>query len=135
MGDFNINLLKHGQHLPTSEFLDLITSNGLLPQITNPSCITSRSQTPIDNTFINKSDGQLISGNITTSISDHLPQFLLIEYEQRTKNKTTINLTKRNYKNFDKENFILDLLAIDWEQTLELNKKSVNHSFNNFFKV
>ena len=50
------------------------------------------------------------------------------------KNKTKINLTIRNYKNFDKENFILDLLAIDWEQTLELNKKSVNQSFNNFFQ-
>ena len=95
MGDFNINLLKHGQHLLTSEFLDLITSNGLLPQITNPSRITSRYQTLIDNIFINKSDGQLISGNITTSISDHLPQFLLIEYEQRTKKQ---NKNQPNHK-------------------------------------
>ena len=50
--------------------------------------------------------------------------------QKKTKN---INITKRNFKNFDKENFILDLLAIDWDETLNLNKKNVNHSFDSLF--
>ena len=32
----------------------------------------------IDNIFSNRFDPSFISGNITTSISDHLPQFLLV---------------------------------------------------------
>ena len=37
-----------------------------------------RSKTLIDNIFSNSVNSSYISGNITTSISDNLPQFLLI---------------------------------------------------------
>ena len=36
MGDYNINLLKHSTHNPTSEFLDLMFSNSFIPLKTNP---------------------------------------------------------------------------------------------------
>ena len=36
-------------------------------------------------------------------------------------------------KNFDRENFILDYLAIDWEHTLQPADNNVNNSMEQFF--
>ena len=134
MGDFNINLLKHNQNTQTAEFLDNMTSNGLIPQITNPTRITVKSKTIIDNIFTNITHNKL-AGNITTSISDHLPQFLLIEYEHLKRKQNKQNISKRNFKNFDKENFILDLLDINWDITLKTNQGNVNFSFDALLKT
>ena len=46
-----------------------------LNQITLPTRITEKMATFIDNILINSNALNCISGNITTSISDHLPQF------------------------------------------------------------
>ena len=42
------------------------------------------------------------------------------------------NVYKRDTKNFDRENFILDMLNIDWHSVTELHKGDPNHSFNTF---
>ena len=114
MGDFNINLLKHNINSQTAEFLDNMTSNGLIPQVTNPTRITLKSKTLIDNIFTNITVNK-IAGNITTSISDHLPQFLLIEYEHHNNKQYKPKIFKRNFHKFDKENFMLSLLDINWK--------------------
>ena len=111
-----------------------MTSNGLIPQITNPTRITVKSKTIIDNIFTNITHNKL-AGNITTSISDHLPQFLLIEYEHPKRKQNKQNISKRNFKNFDKENFILDLLDINWDITLKTNQGNVNFSFDALLKT
>ena len=43
-----------------------------------PTRITSHSNTPLDNIFSNIIDPDIISGNLTNTISDHLPQFSII---------------------------------------------------------
>ena len=43
MGDFNLNLLNHHCHQPTSEFLDIMYSHMLFPLITRPFRVTSYS--------------------------------------------------------------------------------------------
>ena len=94
--------------------------------------ITSNSHTLIDNIFsnsLNFSDG--ISGNLTISISEHLAQFLLIP-EQLPKIPKKQNRLKSNTKNFDHENFILDLLNIDWTDVININQNDANSSFNSF---
>ena len=73
LGDFNINLLNYNVHNPTNEFLDSLASNSFLPYILQPTRITSHSKTLIDNIFRNMPDS--VSGNLTATISDHLPQF------------------------------------------------------------
>ena len=132
LGDFNINLLNHDQDNLTSEFINLITTGSLLPTITKPTRVTSRSKTLIDNIFINDTFDNLISGNITTSISDHMAQFLLKTTTYPTMPKTTPLVYKRNYNNFNKEHFLLDILEVNWDAHLFSEHNDVNNSIQKF---
>ena len=78
LGDLNMNLLKYNDHQPTNEFLESLTSNSFLPYILQPTRLTSHSKTLIDNIFSNVISYEVISGNITATISDHPPQFLFV---------------------------------------------------------
>ena len=77
LGDFNINLLNYDIHSPTNEFLDSFSSHYFLPHILQPSRVTTNSKTLIDYIFSNIAVPNIISGNLTASTSDHLPQFLV----------------------------------------------------------
>ena len=78
-GDFNLNLLNYAINIETSEFLESVFSNNFTPQINLPTRITGSSSTLIYNILINAQENVYTSGNLTTSISDHLPQFAIIE--------------------------------------------------------
>ena len=93
--------------------------------------ITEFSSTLIDNIFINFHEHQVTSGNITSLISDHLPQFILIRHGTSTNNDHS-NVFERNWKQFDKEDFILDFLDIDWNATLDIEKQDIDISFELF---
>ena len=73
LGDFNVNLLNYNEHNQTNEFLDSLASNSFIPLILQSTRITSHSNTLIDNIFLNVIDLDIISGNLTATISDHLP--------------------------------------------------------------
>ena len=47
------------------------------PTINTPTQITATSKTLIDNIFYNTFIKNILAGNIATSISDHLTQFLM----------------------------------------------------------
>lgn len=49
MGDFNIDLMKNNTHKPTTDFIKMMFSNGLIPLINKPTRITTHSATLIDN--------------------------------------------------------------------------------------
>ena len=69
-----------------------------MPQITLPTRITGRTAALIDNILINSYANKCISGNITTSVSDHLPQFLLIKnFKGQTCKIKNRNVTIRDY--------------------------------------
>ena len=78
LGDFNVNLLNYNEHNQTNEFLDSLASNSFIPLILQPIRITSHSNILIDNIFSNVINPDIISGNFTATISDHLPQFSII---------------------------------------------------------
>ena len=78
LGDFNVNLLNYNEHNQTNEFLDSLSSNSFIPLVLQPTRITSHSNTLIDNMFSNVIDPDIISGNLTATISDYLPQFSII---------------------------------------------------------
>ena len=75
LGDFNINLLNYNVHNPTNEFLDSLTSNFFF---TLHLAATSHSKAIIDNIFTNVTLPDSTSGTLTATISDHLPQFLIV---------------------------------------------------------
>ena len=83
-GDLNIDLLESENHHPTQLFLDTITSNSFLPCIHLPTRITKSTSTLIDNIFLYQTkimDKQsILSGNIYSDISDHLPNVVHLSY-------------------------------------------------------
>ena len=78
LGDFNFNLFNYNEHNQTNEFLDSLASISFIPLILQPTRITSHSNTLIGNIFSNVIDPDIISGNLTAIISDHLPQFAIV---------------------------------------------------------
>ena len=107
LGDFNINLMNYNVHNPTNEFLDSLASNSFLPYILQPTRITSHSKTLIDNIFTNITLPDSISGNLTATISDHLPQFLIVPniFSNPPSNKS--NIYERDWSKLDQKNFFL----------------------------
>ena len=83
MGDFSVNLLNYNVHNPTNEFLDSVLSSYLSPYILHPTRVVFES----------------VSGNIMIHISDHFPQFIIL-------NKININYKNCSYaqRNFFKFN-------------------------------
>ena len=78
LGDFNVNLLNYNEHDQTNKFFDSLASNSFIALILQPTRITSHSNTLIDNIFSNVIESDIISGNLTATISDHLPEFAII---------------------------------------------------------
>ena len=101
---FNVNLLNIETDENTSDYYNLLTSNLFVPHITLPTRITSHSKTLIDNFFSNDPDfSHGVSGNFTFSISDHLPQFLLMPLDTQKHPPKRHNIMKRDLKNYNKE--------------------------------
>ena len=84
-----------------------------------------------------------ISGNLTATVSDHLPQFLIVSniFSNHPSNKS--NIYERDWSNFDQKNLILDYFSINWNETLKIEEQNIDYSteiflnkinelFNNF---
>ena len=80
MRDLNVNLLNCESHPESNDFLLMLNSYFLLPCISQPTRITERSATLIDNMFSNTYYAMnAISSNLASKISDHLPQFYIVD--------------------------------------------------------
>ena len=77
-GDFNMNLLHLEKKTEIEHYFDVITDAKFTPLITSPTRITTDTKTLIDNIFFNDFSSNIISGNLTVGISDHMPQFALV---------------------------------------------------------
>ena len=132
MGDYNIDLLKLDSDTPTSTFFDCMTANLFVPHIILPTRVTSTTKTLIDNIYSNSSQYlEGISGNLTLSVSDHLAQFLIIPEETQKIHKN-VKMFKRDMRNMDRENFFMDLLSLDWDRVIDVDRNDPNESFNRF---
>ena len=83
-GDFNINVLKTGNCAAINDFVNLMLCQSFTPSITLPTRFHDHSTfTLIDNIFLRLQSDLLSksvhSGNLYTDISDHLPNFCIIE--------------------------------------------------------
>ena len=54
-----------------------MSASSFYPTINTPTWVTATSKTLIDNIFYNTFTKNILAGNIATSISDHLTQFLI----------------------------------------------------------
>ena len=131
-GDYNFDLLNVSTHNETFNFFDTMMSSFLLPTITLPTKINSVKSSVIDNIFTNHLHPDMKAGNLTVSISDHLPSFLIVPKHNQNHLPKKQNLYSRDMKKFDRENFILDYLSINWIDELEVVKENVNNSITKF---
>ena len=108
-------------------------SSFLLPYISSPTRITTKSRTLIDNIFSNNTSHETLSGNITTTISDHYAQFLLLKDISHTK-KEKAEIYNHDFEKLyqNKEKFENDLKKTDWNSVLDIKKNDTDNSFQMF---
>ena len=80
--------------------------------------------------FSNFISHEVISGNITATISDHLPQFSFVPYVLLNPFTQKSNFYERDWSKFKQENFILDYFDKDWAELLQIDQ--LNLSMDSF---
>ena len=90
--------------------------------------ITSHSNTLIDNIFSKVIDPDIIFDNLTSTISDHLPEFAIIPnmFGNILGNKS--NIYESDWSQFDEENVILDYYLVDREVLLKIDELNADNS-------
>ena len=79
-----------------------------------------------------------IPGNITATISDHIPHFFIAPDIFFHPPSTKLNIFEKDRSKFDQENFILDDLSVDWKNSVDWENSTrsengnVDQSFVNF---
>ena len=135
IGDFNMNLLQLESNSDIEHYFDVMTNQNFTPLITTPTRITTKTKSLIDNIFFNDFCSNIVSGNLTVGISDHMPQFALIPNKNHKKNLVnTVPRTKyaRKTHNINIDSFNQDLDKIDWDTS---NLNNVHLYGNNFLNV
>ena len=132
MGDFNINLINYTSHASTENFVNTMCSYFCTPHILKPTRITGNSATLIDNIFFNSIKYHTVSGNILTDISDHLPNFLIID-KLNALPKHFI-MYQRDYSNLD-EIALIDKVSFVNRETICTSNNDVNEIFQRFYST
>ena len=97
IGDSNLNLLSFDKNKEVNEFFDILTSNWFPPQILGPTRFAEHNKhSLVDNIFVKFSDMHCTSGNIIEKITEHLPNFLLIE-SLNTQLDSKVKILKRDH--------------------------------------
>ena len=117
-GDFNIDLLQYDSNKNYQNFYNMMTSNGFLPLILQPTRIRNESLTIIDNIYTNVFN-ESMSGNILIELADHLSQFAIIQKE------VPIQIQgpkyKRDFKKFSEKDFLDDLTIQNWSNANDVH--------------
>ena len=98
----------------------------------HPTRITNHSKTLTDNIFSNFISPDIISGNITATISEHLPQFSFAPNILSNLLTQQSDYYERDRSKFKQENFILDYFDKDWADVLQIDQQNVNLSLDSF---
>jgi len=130
-GDFNIDLTQYGNNNHANSFYDDVSSFSFRPLILQPTRVTGRSLTLIDNIFINDIACSSTGGNLTSSISDHFSQFCLLDILQSNRQSAKVKYS-RDWKNFNKQRFAYELSKYSWNDVTSPEVDS-NTSTKNFF--
>ena len=133
-GDFNLDLLRTDKVKMVENFVNLMFTSFYQPLILQPTRYTDRHRPSlVDNIFINSLDLNIVSGNLTAKISDHMPNFVLID---KKINRNPISKSiKRDFRNFNESNFASDIsdtnLVLDNSTNLETKYEYFQNSILN----
>ena len=131
MGDFNINLLNYENDTPTGDFINNMFSNQFQPFILQPTRVTDSTTTLIDNIFSNDFSCKVTSGNVLIQISDHFPQFSILQNSAPDYNNTSYYIF--DYKNFDSSKFLDDYQNMNFD-FLETDDLTTDNKFGKFLE-
>ena len=93
--------------------------------INTPARIASTSKTLIDDVFYNCFTKGVTSGNVTTSVSDHLTQFLIVS--NKNSNRVTKNQIQiRTFNKQNKEKLTTDLDKVNWDEFFRAKQIGMN---------
>ena len=99
----------------------------------NPTRITSKSATLIDNLFVNDLSCSSNGGNITHTISDHFLQFAQLDiFDNSNDNKNTTKYA-RNWRMFNQNEFKDELSKTNWNDIYD-PRKNTNTKFASFYE-
>ena len=90
--------------------------------------ITDHSETLIDNIFSTVVTVDAISGNLTATISDHLPQIMIAPNVFGNPPSNRSNIYERDWSNFNQVNFVPKYLSIDWDDTFKTIEENIDYS-------
>ena len=134
LGDFNIDLLKSEMVKEISDYIDITSQFNLLPHIILPTRVTESTSTVIDNIYFNSAKWDTLSGNIINSISDHFPQFLVLNnLSTAIPSHVSNDIFARDWKKFNHDAFLTELHDTNWDVILHLDADDPNISFDNFY--
>ena len=107
MSDFNINLLKTETNTNISKYYDNMSSHFFAPYILQPTRLTKISKTLIDDIFLESTEFETFSGNLTSLICDHLRPLLIIKDLHRKSTVTNNIVYERKRRFFNEKIFCL----------------------------
>ena len=136
VGDINIDLLKVDTNASIGNYVNLLIANNFLPTLYLPTRITSSSVTLIDHMyFYNCASDKAVNiscGNLYCDISDHLPNFCILNFGKSKinfSNRPDIRLFTPNNKKLFKQ----ELSRINWNMLFG-NPVNVNEHYDIFVK-
>jgi Reverse transcriptase (RNA-dependent DNA polymerase) len=138
LGDLNIDLLKSEENNSIMNYLNNLFVYNFLPVLVMPTRITQKTASVIDHIYYfegsnNKRNFQLLSGNIFSDLSDHLPNFVILSSSRKKINfcdRPFVRLyTPNNKQRFDKM-----IRETDWNDLI-YNNNNVNDCYNIFIDV
>jgi len=99
-----------------------------LPCITQPTRVSKNSSTISDNIFTNVFDTKITCANILTHISDHFPQFLIVENANISYKE--LEILKSDCSSFNERIVLSDFTAMDFKYIN--NATDIDHAYNKF---
>ncbi len=133
-GDFNIDLLK--SDADSNTWLELMENYQFSQLINEPTKVTNKSTTLIDHILTTTSDKVRCTKDPKIGISDHSPT--VVVYKDNFGRKGThITIKYRSEKNFDKDNYLLDLANCEWvvlDNVVNVNK-ALEHWYQMFLDI
>jgi len=132
MGDFNIELLKHGIHRKTNGYIDNVFSLGFVPLIHKPTILIPSTATLIV-IYTNdiRDTSRCSSGIIITDIADHLGTFHLIKNKKHKSSQSSD--MRRIFSETNLAKFKQLLSELNFDNVMEI--ESLNNAFNAFMTL
>jgi hypothetical protein len=131
LGDFNLDLLKFESHSPTDDFMTSLGTSFFQPYILQPTRITDHSATLIDNIFFNSLEHFTINGNIIYDLTDHLPNFLILNTFSLL--PTNVEIFRRDYSKLSESCLVNEIQSVNWHDFISTNNPSSSTLFDIFY--